>query len=182
MRPLQRSALLLLLGLAPSSHAQGQGDACAPPLRQSWSVRVVATQSSPPDPAFPFRSERELRVTDSQLPDLDGDGVPERVVPEPQPGDCVQALHFGLYLSRTCFHRAGALLGTPDPSASGPGALLTRTTTQEQPDPRRPAEQVQVERRYALAGGALREVSQREQRSVCHHCPHLECRFSPAVP
>jgi hypothetical protein len=115
--------------------------------------------------------------------DIDGDGQPDVLVPEPAPDDCVQDFHFAVYVTRgACGHRVGIVHGMVDlpavasaPRSAGLRDLVATTERQAQRDPREPAKLVRVTRTYRFDGTAYREVNKSTTASVCHHCPSVHC-------
>lgn len=156
--------------------------ACGAIPDTSWVLRRTTTQSSPPDPEFPGVSHSEVGYGPARVLDLDGDGVRDAFVPEPQRGDCVDDMHIALYVVRgTCGHRVGVVVGRPETSAPATrrgGALLELVTTERetvQRDPRVPAVQRTHTRTYRFDGRAYRETRHTQRDAICHHCAQVWC-------
>ncbi len=185
MTALLVSALVVTGLLGPSA---GSGQLPAPPgacvaiPSPTFHIHRTTTQSSPPDPAYPYQREATLAFGTTRAVDLDGDGTLDVLVPEPAAGDCVSTMHVAVYLARgACGHRLGVLQGRIELAASsthrthGLFDLVTTSDETIQDDPRVPAQRRTHRRTYRFDGTAYRETAHTTSDGVCHHCPHESC-------
>jgi hypothetical protein len=178
----------VLLGTALLRPSAGSGQVPAPPgacvaiPSPTFHVHRTTTQSSPPDPAYPYQREATLGFGTTRAVDVDGDGTLDVLVPEPAPGDCVGSMHVAVYLVRgACGHRLGVIQGRVDPAASsthrirGLFDLVTTVDETVQDDPRVPARRRTHRRTYRFDGAAYRELTHTTSDAVCHHCVREAC-------
>ena len=126
-------------------------------------------------------SSTHWRLTTQHFLDVDGDGIPDAVVPQPaSKTECPGLVMWRVYVMRgTCGHDLG-LVGPDEPKSGGPlGPAGFRPLVTESVTTRRGAggipDHVTITNRFAVSHGAYARIDTQQRVGVCHHCALWHC-------
>jgi hypothetical protein len=126
-------------------------------------------------------SDRRVSVGTSHAVDVDGDGIPDVLVPAAgSKGECFEQLHWRVFVVRgTCGHELGTIGpgwvtvdGARDASGFHP---LRATSDSTSPGTDGIPEMTTHTTRFAVRGGVYVKVDSNAQTGRCHHCALWSC-------